>query len=241
MSHARSRPRNICKGGCRAKSCTCAQHINSCAVTLWSPGATCRRAIDNSKPTACPMCQLAIAVQLLEEVQTEHEQIRGDAEQLRTWYLELFDAFTILKEQYVRLQKERDSVEHQYQQLCDGWRLELEQKQAAFDHARACILSQRDVEVLRSTICEEAERPFRAECVKLRKDAAQARAQFVHLRREVEAEKSAASAKVIHLETAIEQLKTQNDAHIAHAQQLASCSRCSGLSPSHPENGCSWV
>lgn len=63
--------------------------------------------------------------------------------QLSRWYLELFDAFSMLKEQYVRLQKERDSVEHQYQQLCDGWRLELEQKQAAFDHARACIMSQR--------------------------------------------------------------------------------------------------
>lgn len=63
------------------------------------------------------------------------------------WYLELFDAFAILKEQYVRLQKERDNVEHQYQQLCDGWRLELEQKQAAFDQARACILSQRSTPI----------------------------------------------------------------------------------------------
>ena len=67
--------------------------------------------------------------------------------QLQMWYLELFDAFAILKEQYVRLQKERDNVEHQYQQLCDGWRLELEQKQAAFDQARACILSQRSTPI----------------------------------------------------------------------------------------------
>lgn len=60
-------------------------------------------------------------------------------------------------------------------------------------------------------------------------DAADARAQFVNLRREVESDKAAASAKILHLETAIKQLKTQNDAHVAHAQQLASCNSCSGL------------
>jgi hypothetical protein len=63
--------------------------------------------------------------------------------QLQAWYTELFAAFSILKQQYAKLQQERDEVEQQYQHLCDGWRQELEQKQAAFDNARSSILSQR--------------------------------------------------------------------------------------------------
>ena len=63
--------------------------------------------------------------------------------QLKAWYTEIFDAFSVLKQQYVKLQQERDEVEQQYQHLCDGWRQELEQKQAAFDNARSSILSQR--------------------------------------------------------------------------------------------------
>lgn len=66
-------------------------------------------------------------------------------------------------------------------------------------------------------------------------DASDARTQFVNLRREVEAEKSAASAKILHLETAVKQLQTQNDAHVAHAKQLASSS---GLSGQHCDAEC---
>ena len=65
--------------------------------------------------------------------------------QLKGWYTELYDAFGVLKQQYVKLQQERDEVEQQYQHLCDGWRQELEQKQAAFESARSSILSQRCV------------------------------------------------------------------------------------------------
>ena len=111
------------------------------------------------------------AVVLLEDLQTENERLVGnsrkarsriqpgcslhqnmhfgshepllEAMQLKGWYTELFDAFTVLKQQYVKLQQERDEVEQQYQHLCDGWRQELEQKQAAFDNARSSILSKR--------------------------------------------------------------------------------------------------
>lgn len=55
----------------------------------------------------------------------------------------MVDAHQTLKNQYIQLQEERDNVEHQYQHLCDGWRIELEGKQAAFDEARNQIVSQR--------------------------------------------------------------------------------------------------
>lgn len=111
------------------------------------------------------------AVVLLEDLQTENEHLVGtsrkvrqsiqpvlswhliklvgsrkqlvESMQLKAWYTEIFDAFSVLKQQYVKLQQERDEVEQQYQHLCDGWRQELEQKQAAFDNARSSILSQR--------------------------------------------------------------------------------------------------
>ena len=65
--------------------------------------------------------------------------------QLKAWYTDVVNAHHTLKTQYVLLQEERDTVEHQYQHLCDGWKVELEGKQAAFDEARSRLLSQRCV------------------------------------------------------------------------------------------------
>lgn len=60
-------------------------------------------------------------------------------------------------------------------------------------------------------------------------DAADARAQFVSLRREMETERSTAAAKLLHLDTSIKNLKAQNDAHVAHAQHMASCQDYPGI------------
>lgn len=60
-------------------------------------------------------------------------------------------------------------------------------------------------------------------------DAADARAQLVSLRREMETERSTAAAKLLHLDTSIKNLKAQNDAHVAHAQQMVSCHNSPGM------------
>ena len=60
-------------------------------------------------------------------------------------------------------------------------------------------------------------------------DAADARTQFVTLRRETEAERSAAAAHVLHLETSIKHLQAQNDAHVARAQHMTSRHGVPGL------------
>jgi hypothetical protein len=63
--------------------------------------------------------------------------------QLKECYSEVADAHQTLKTQYIALQEERDTVEQQYQHLCDGWRVELESKQAAFEETRKQIMNQR--------------------------------------------------------------------------------------------------
>jgi hypothetical protein len=63
--------------------------------------------------------------------------------QLKECYSEVVGAHQTLKAQYISLQEERDTVEQQYQHLCDGWRVELESKQAAFEETRKQIMSQR--------------------------------------------------------------------------------------------------
>ena len=116
--------------------------------------------------------ELIEAVHLLETVHTDHTNLKDNfqqvrygchcahlrrrftpvtasspngfrALQLKDFYEELVDAHQALKARYAELQDERDAVEAQYQQLCNGWRVELEDKQAAFEKARTQILSQR--------------------------------------------------------------------------------------------------
>jgi hypothetical protein len=89
-------------------------------------------------------------------------------------------------------------VERQYQQLCESWRQELEEKQRQFDEARAQILQprcgqrpklaesrardnkqsitnpfalRRDLEMLRLKVLEEVEAPFKQKCHSIAKVA----------------------------------------------------------------------
>ena len=68
-------------------------------------------------------------------------RLAGCRVQLKSHYEELLSAHKALRAQHLSLREERDQVETQYQQLCEGWRIELEDKQAAFDEARRQLLN----------------------------------------------------------------------------------------------------
>lgn len=136
------------------------------------PAASCTREyLRQAGHSPATLQELIEAVHLLETVHTDNTHLKGSFQQVRrarrcvrrpfravavaaspnspalvqlkSFYEELVDAHQALKGRYAELQEERDAVESQYQQLCDGWRVELEGKQAAFDEARSQVLSQR--------------------------------------------------------------------------------------------------
>lgn len=75
--------------------------------------------------------------------------------QLKGLHVKLVAAHERLQHEYASLHEERDAVERQYQQLCDGWRIELESKQAAFDEVRGQILTPKCVSRLHDAHLEQ--------------------------------------------------------------------------------------
>eukprot|EP00879_Flechtneria_rotunda_P019353 GHRR01020325.1.p1 GENE.GHRR01020325.1~~GHRR01020325.1.p1 ORF type:complete len:338 (+),score=117.71 GHRR01020325.1:326-1339(+) len=127
------------------------------------------------------------AILVLKHLRKENRQLAKNFDNLKSLHVELVARHRQLEVKHDSLGQERVSVERQYQQLCESWRAELEEKQRQFEQARAQILEPRDLDLLRVQLLEEVEAPFRAKCDALSNEAEAAQRQFVQLRRQHEA------------------------------------------------------
>eukprot|EP00878_Enallax_costatus_P029398 GHUV01031874.1.p1 GENE.GHUV01031874.1~~GHUV01031874.1.p1 ORF type:complete len:407 (+),score=149.79 GHUV01031874.1:549-1769(+) len=127
------------------------------------------------------------AVLVLKHLRKENQQLSKNFENLKGLHLTLVTSHRKLELEHEQLKQERVSVEQQYQQLCESWRAELEEKQQQFEQATARILEPRDLDLLKVQLLEEVEAPFKAKCEAIAKEAEAAQKQFVQLRREHEA------------------------------------------------------
>eukprot|EP00882_Tetradesmus_deserticola_P008359 GHRQ01008816.1.p1 GENE.GHRQ01008816.1~~GHRQ01008816.1.p1 ORF type:complete len:202 (+),score=73.27 GHRQ01008816.1:733-1338(+) len=126
------------------------------------------------------------AILVLKLLRKENQQLTRNFDNLKAIHLTLVTSHRKLEGGYEALRQERVSVEQQYQQLCESWRAELEEKQRQFEQARAQILEPRDLDLLRLQLLEEVEAPLKAKCEVIAREAEAAQKQFVQLRREHE-------------------------------------------------------
>ena len=85
------------------------------------------------------------AVNLVDTVNKDNQDLQQSLAQLKAWYADLADAHHALQDQHDQLQEERTEVEQRCHTLCNGWRGEVEETQAAFDDAQSKIMSQQCV------------------------------------------------------------------------------------------------
>eukprot|EP00873_Tetraselmis_striata_P041215 jgi/Tetstr1/461479/TSEL_006585.t1 len=150
----------------------------------------------------------------LHEVRRENSQLKKNFDNLKEIHLGVQEANQKLQQRYNSLYQERVEVERQYQQLCESWRLELEQKQKQFDEARKQIMQPRDLELLRLKMLEEVEAPFKQKCHALAKEAEAGQEAFVRLRREHEKLRNEMGASASRHQEKVDEL------HIEHEKQL---------------------
>ena len=89
--------------------------------------------------------ELERAVGLVDAVHKDNQDLLQSLAQLKAWYADLADAHNALQDQHAQLQEERTEVERRCHTLCNGWRGEVEETQAAFDDAQSKIMSQQCV------------------------------------------------------------------------------------------------
>eukprot|EP00877_Chromochloris_zofingiensis_P010626 jgi/Chrzof1/5817/Cz16g16270.t1 len=154
-------------------------------------------------------------VGLLHRLQRENRDLTQNFENLKALHLQLGSVNKQLSTNFDALHRERVSVEQQYQQLCESWRAELEEKQKQFEQARSQMLQPRDVDVLRVQLLEEIEGPFKAKCDMLAQEAEAAQEQFVRLRREHESLQATHKAMEVRHETEIATLTAEHQAVVA--------------------------
>ncbi|KIY94471.1 hypothetical protein MNEG_13492 [Monoraphidium neglectum] len=127
------------------------------------------------------------AFKLLGHLQRENKQLAENFDNLAA-------AHSQLQTRHDALKQERVDIERQYQQLCESWRQELEQKQREFDAALARAAPPLDVDLMRAQLLDEVEAPHRDKCERLAKEAEAAQEAFVRLRREHESLQNAHKA-----------------------------------------------
>uniref|UniRef100_A0A061QQM6 BZIP domain-containing protein n=1 Tax=Tetraselmis sp. GSL018 TaxID=582737 RepID=A0A061QQM6_9CHLO len=144
----------------------------------------------------------------------ENKQLRENFDNLKEIHVRLQEEKQQLEAKCGSLYNERVEVERQYQQLCESWRQELEEKQKQFEEARAQITQPRDLEVLRLKMLEEVEAPYKQKCNSLAKEAEAAQESFVRSRRENERLKNEMSAMEAR------QREREDELSLEHEEQL---------------------
>ncbi|WIA21513.1 hypothetical protein OEZ85_000716 [Tetradesmus obliquus] len=151
------------------------------------------------------------AVLVLKHLRKENQQLTRNFDNLKAIHLALVTSHRKLEGSYESLRQERVSVEQQYQQLCESWRAELDEKQRQFEQARAQILEPRDLDLLRVQLLEEVEAPYKAKCEAIVKEAEAAQKQFVQLRREHEALQNSVRSQDLQQQNELQLLQGQCD------------------------------
>eukprot|EP00882_Tetradesmus_deserticola_P033425 GHRQ01038186.1.p1 GENE.GHRQ01038186.1~~GHRQ01038186.1.p1 ORF type:complete len:279 (+),score=130.37 GHRQ01038186.1:234-1070(+) len=149
------------------------------------------------------------AILVLKHLRKENQQLTRNFDNLKAIHLALVTSHRKLEGNYEALRQERVSVEQQYQQLCESWRAELEEKQRQFEQARAQILEPRDLDLLRLQLLEEVEAPLKAKCEVIAREAEAAQKQFVQLRREHEALQNSVRGQELQQQSELQLLQGQ--------------------------------
>lgn len=152
------------------------------------------------------------AVVALKQLQKENKKLTSNFDNLKAIHLGLLNNYKQLESSHHSLKQERVAVEQQYQQLCEAWKAELDEKQRQFEQARAQILEPSDLGLLRAQLLEEVEAPYKAKCEAIAKEAESAQRQYVQLRREHEALQNRINSQEIQQRSELNELRAQQAA-----------------------------